>query len=447
MYRFKEKTKIAEMLFAVMRHISDRYESCSNYPWLDTKFDIFTGENFADTDPIRGKNTVYSWIQGRGLEAVVGHVDFIESIEAAFEEEGLSGRLRALADDLLNSLIKAREKNNGHLFFTLNSDSQAIAFDSSSGSYKAENLTETSACNFSDLFCSKGMYAAARYLGFDKLIPQCVDYCYSVYDSIINASFITDQQQLDPKNPVRPVEGRISHGPAMICIGMFCLLAKYEQDDKCLQSGLRLIEHILNSYTNIDMKWPDLNRYDFVEFIDSQGNPYKQENSVLNDPGHTLEFVGLSLKFTDLVRKIPHLESDTISRLDYIESQLPHIYARGFENGFRGKGFCKLYDLTNNKSVNSDMPWWSLPETIRAAAYCYKVTKEHRFVDDITKCSEAFFANYVLPERNFFQYQTIDIEGKPIKAIPATPDLDPGYHTGLSLIDAMAILDEVGTPV
>ena len=31
--------------------------------------------------------------------------------------------------------------------------------------------------------------------------------------------------------------------------------------------------------------------------------------------------------------------------------------------------------------------------------------------------------------------QTVDEEGRPVDVIPATPDADPGYHTGLSIID------------
>ena len=37
-------------------------------------------------------------------------------------------------------------------------------------------------------------------------------------------------------------------------------------------------------------------------------------------------------------------------------------------------------------------------------------------------------------------YQTRDALGKVIKVIPATPDADPGYHTGLSIIDFITIL-------
>ena len=34
----------------------------------------------------------------------------------------------------------------------------------------------------------------------------------------------------------------------------------------------------------------------------------------------------------------------------------------------------------------------------------------------------------------------------PIDHVPATPDLDPGYHTGLSLLAAIEVADALGAP-
>ena len=40
-------------------------------------------------------------------------------------------------------------------------------------------------------------------------------------------------------------------------------------------------------------------------------------------------------------------------------------------------------------------------------------------------------------------YQTRAADGNPVDAIPATSDADPGYHTGLSLIDVISISDQL----
>ena len=48
---------------------------------------------------------------------------------------------------------------------------------------------------------------------------------------------------------------------------------------------------------------------------------------------------------------------------------MPALLARAFANGFRPTvgGICKTVDLLTRRPVDDTMPWWSLPETIRAA--------------------------------------------------------------------------------
>jgi hypothetical protein len=43
--------------------------------------------------------------------------------------------------------------------------------------------------------------------------------------------------------------------------------------------------------------------------------------------------------------------------------------------------------------------------------------------------------SFINPEVHLMAWQTRNLAGKPIELIPATPDADPGYHTGLSIID------------
>ncbi len=39
--------------------------------------------------------------------------------------------------------------------------------------------------------------------------------------------------------------------------------------------------------------------------------------------------------------------------------------------------------------------------------------------------------------------QTLRPDGNPSRTIPATPDADPGYHTGLSLLDCIEMIDKI----
>ena len=57
-----------------------------------------------------------------------------------------------------------------------------------------------------------------------------------------------------------------------------------------------------------------------------------------------------------------------------------------------------LFSEARRQPVNTDMPWWSLPETIRAAALTFRFTGDRSVAEIITRCSHAFFDGYVRPE-------------------------------------------------
>jgi hypothetical protein len=81
-----------------------------------------------------------------------------------------------------------------------------------------------------------------------------------------------------------------------------------------------------------------------------------------------------------------------------------------------------------------------MPESIRATAIGYKLMGDESLINLWQKADTAFFRNYWQFERGF-AYQTRTIDG-PIDYVPATPDLDPGYHTGLSLLAAIRAIQE-----
>jgi hypothetical protein len=81
-----------------------------------------------------------------------------------------------------------------------------------------------------------------------------------------------------------------------------------------------------------------------------------------------------------------------------------------------------------------------MPEAIRATAIGYKLIGDEGLVNLWQKADAAFFRNYWQSERSF-AYQTRTTEG-PIDYVPATPDLDPGYHTGLSLLAAIRAIHD-----
>ena len=52
----------------------------------------------------------------------------------------------------------------------------------------------------------------------------------------------------------------------------------------------------------------------------------------------------------------------------------------------------------------------------------------------------AFVTHYVRPEVHLMAVKLRDARGTPLDLAPAYPDADPGYHTALSLIDALEMM-------
>ena len=46
------------IICGVIRSIVERYQRTPDYPFIDTKLNLITGEDFDDEDPIRGRGAV-----------------------------------------------------------------------------------------------------------------------------------------------------------------------------------------------------------------------------------------------------------------------------------------------------------------------------------------------------------------------------------------------------
>ena len=428
------------MCTTVMRAIADRYDPA--YPFVNTKLDLITGQDFPENDPIRGRQAVYGWIQGRALEALASHARWLTG-----QDDQLVDRLTAITRDVLDQLRRIRDLNNGHLSFFMRPDGTPFHLDADDN----PTITETSEIlpyGFSDLFSSKGMFAAARLLDDDEAALEAREYIDEVEESIWDNTFRTDQISLDPKNPTEPKSGYHAHGPFMIQLGSAALLVQ-SRHPTAIERGLAIVEHELSSYTCLDERVRGLLEGDFFEGVDTEGQPYRDEAGVLlSDPGHSLEFVGLAMKFIHAAEEAGDADEDQIERIAEVKRQLPILLGRNFENGFIQDpgGISKAFDLVTRTHLNTDMPWWNLPETIRAAAYCLAYAgnnTEEAMCRRIFRDSHNAFVKFIRPDLHLMAYQTRDGSGNPVSVIPATADADPGYHTGLSLIDVIEIVERL----
>ena len=433
------------MIVAQLRAILDRTERSEYYPWIDTKINLITGEDLPPVHPLLGRDLVSGWVQGRGLESVVKFAAWLIPFAGDGEVDRLIARARRLAADLLAKLRQARTANGGHLYFFMTQAGQAFDLGPDMARMPLA-LDAASPHGYSDLFCAKGMYAAAHLLGDPDAVSEARAFCRAVYCDITARAFRSDQPQ--PADGARAwVTGAFSHGPAMIALGMAALFVEFEPGPQSAELGLRLARYILDIHVNLGGRWPQFREYDLVEFVDVAGDPWADESGrVVSDPGHSLEFAGLFLKFSRAVRRYGDATPAQQEAIRGIERIMPALLARAFANGYRpaAGGICKTVDLLTRRPVDDTMPWWSLPETIRAALAAWRAAEDDESrracLEILARSHNAFVTHYVRPRTHLMAVKVRDARGEVLDVVPAYPDTDPGYHTALSLMDALDLM-------
>lgn len=440
------------MLVTVLDAILSRYERHPGYHFIDTKLSILTGEDFPEPPNVsrdfKGRTAVYSWIQSRGLEALVGHARWLErcSVLSEPEKAGRLARLQAIIAEVFEQMENIRAKNAGRLSFAMTPEGEPFEMDET-GRRRMIGLKDGPG-NSSSLFYGKGMLAAADFLGLADKIDEAKHYFRNVLSGIEGDRFVSDRISLDPKNPSGPTPGGFPQGPRMIAVGGCALFARVLNEDEWFEAAERLIRFLMEKHLNLG-QFAGLEPGDYFETRDGGGQPFRENGQIESDPGHSLEFVGLTAKLLLLLRRRETITASQQNLLEKCADVLPRGFLRNFRNGFNERigGIYKTFDLISRKPVNDDMPWWNLPEAMRAAAELLVLYPDTGETDEVVAalvaCSNAFMTRFVNPDVHLMAYQTIDAAGKPVDVIPATPDADPGYHTGLSLIDMLDCLAEL----
>ncbi|HAU37617.1 MAG TPA: hypothetical protein DCX07_07850 [Phycisphaerales bacterium] len=264
-----------------------------------------------------------------------------------------------------------RVANAGRLSFMMTLQGRPLHLDDE-GRVVAKSPRRDAPAGFSDLFYAKGLGAAAALLGDAGRLRTAEEMFDRVCEEIRAGRFVTDQEALDPKNPVRPVPGRHSLGPWMIAIGGAALFAELTGARRYRDVGLGFVEHVLRFHARLPgaASGPG-GDYDVWEFVDDRSLPYREEGgAVRSDPGHAAEFAGLSLKFLRVCETAGLWDAPDARKVRALRASLGRVLSRNFANGFSqsGIGVCKAFDLADRRTINADMPWWPLPEALRAAA-------------------------------------------------------------------------------
>lgn len=371
--------------------------------FLNTRQNSLTLADYTDSDGWRSPRYLSGWIQGRGLEALLGHAAAL-----AAREPALSAALTARAWRLAPVLAELAADCQGHVYFAYDLAAPGGPLPVRPG---PDGAPEPQArpvwlYTYSDAFAAKGLVAAAAALA-PEAVASRLAYLADVIAAIESGRFQMDEKAVLGAATLAAQPD--DFGPRMILLGAAGLLHRIGQQQVTAYAD-RFIAHILDRH------------YDLPTGL-LRNVPGEDACNV----GHGIEFVGFALQ---------HLPADADPTLI---ATLERILVASFAAGFVGPGITLSVSVETGKALSPYCPWWSLPETMRAAALVYARTRNDDILSVWQAANRAFFTRYWRAEFGV-AYQTLDRDG-PADYVPATPDLDPGYHTGLSLAAAAAVAE------
>ena len=368
--------------------------------FLNTKLNPVTLENYAPGEGLCGPDFTYGWIQGRGLEALATYAAFLTPADPA-----LAARADAAGQKLYEGL-RDLQARNGHAYFCYDKEMRPVypADDfEKTGKIELQN-TPGDIYTYSDAFFAKGLVTASVRHAPDET-PGHLAYLDRVIAAIEAKKFQMAERSALSEAELATQED--DYGPRMILLGAASMLSRLGFGERTGFAD-RFIAHVLEHHLDITTS--------LLRNV---------PGGDICNPGHSIEFVGFALS---------HLGTNITPQM---AERLQQILLASFRAGFIGPGIAISLDIASGKPINDHCPWWSLPETIRSAALMYQVTKNPEVLAVWSRAHEAFFTRYWRGEPPI-AYQTLNREG-PQSYVPSTPDLDPLYHTGLSLLAAIEV--------
>ncbi|MBP1842396.1 hypothetical protein J2046_000640 [Rhizobium petrolearium] len=368
--------------------------------FLNTKQNSLMLKDYGPEDGIRGPDYTYGWIQGRGLESLVMHAAFFDD-----ELPPLAKKLDT-AGRRLYDLLAALQKPDGHAYFCYGRDMAPVYADAA-GAVRPQERPRL-IYTYSDAFVAKGLIATASRYGLTGLADHL-----AYFDGVI-ASIEHGRFQMDERRPLSLDSLAMQpndFGPRMILLGAAGMLKRFGHTAHLAYAD-RFIAHVIDLHLDA-----------------GTGLLRNVPGEDACNVGHGIEFVGFALDYLD-----DNCDPALIETLE-------RILVSSFRKGFVGPGIALTVSIATGEAQSPYCPWWSLPETIRAAALCHERTRSAESLEIWKAAHAAFFERYWRGTPPI-AYQTMTKDG-PADFVPATPDLDPGYHTGLSLLAALRAADRL----
>lgn len=367
-------------------------------PFLDLKLNSITLRDYTQADGLRSPDYVYGWIQGRGLEALVTHGVWLKT-----RNPGLSERLLARARLLYRALVELVDRHGGAYF--IYDRSLVPAWPDEQGVMHTQNL-RNGYRGPADAFVAKGLIAAAKQFDLERL-DDWLAFLADIVAAVEQGRLVlAEKQAFDASAMARQAD---NYSSRMLMLSAADLLNRLDLRGAA-GFGERFIAQVLDRHLHPGRKL----------LSDEAGGDFC-------NPGHAIEFAGFALAYC----RASGITAPLQILLDLVEACAAQ--------GFHGPGLAIGASISTGQIESPYYPWWTLPETIRSAAYAYAVSGESRFLDIWREAHDRFFANYWRGQPPL-AIQNRDIYG-PVDVAPATPDLDPLYHTGLSLLGVVELME------
>ena len=261
------------MILEGLKLLLDRYEKAVDYPFVDMKLKVITGKEFPQSTPghrsIYDRDVIYGVIQGRAIESLAGHIRWLPSSSMTDRDEceSLRGRALQALRQVVDSLEALRDSCGGRMYFMMSSEGGALRVTDEG---TVEPWEPSAGPTDTDIFYAKGLMAAAHCLGDSALLAEGSKMFLSAARLAACGALINDRQPMDPKNLVRPVPGRITHGPKMLSLGGVATAIALQLGSAYWHLGAQLIREIVAVHINTG-QFTELEYGDFVEFVDPAG--------------------------------------------------------------------------------------------------------------------------------------------------------------------------------
>lgn len=395
-----------------------------DWPFVDTKFNPNSGQDL----PAGSYDVIYSWFLGRGSEALVEHLAALGTLDGLSpqERDEAGPFLGKLVQSMTQAIIRIMAANKGRCPFRVNRDYKAIDENGRTVAMPADVRSA------GDMFCAKGLIAEGSAGNVARGVRMLLEAW-----ACVNANKVSSDQGVD-------IEAKIGQGSRMLLMAAPLLLASKTRDKAMREQVLDRTADGMKFV--LDHHW-DAQAGRFAEYIDEKT---MRRLSYL-DPGHANEFVGLGLSAVEAMEAEPGwLTEDRRALIARAKAELPRILIWATEIGFNHAqhGLHKAVDGETGKVINDDMPWWNLPETMRSAVRALEVTSDdatrQRLLELFRISHNAYFEHYLNRDKMLFPYQTRSgATGQVVNKVPAVPEGDPLYHTNLSMLDMLKVIERL----